>query len=172
MKKFIGLIAGVALLASALPVLAGKTSNMLTGGGMIVDGDYSVSFGGNIKEMGAELWKGQMQVNFHDVGEDEFDKGRFHSTEITTANWYSANAGTCVDTRAMNVAMDGKFNGEEGWSLIFRAGDNKDTVRIHLFDKDGNEVYDTSDGDFGDESSCFGNQRTDLDRGNLKIVVE
>lgn len=168
-KALIGAAIAGGILISATPAFAAKAVNMLTGGGMIVDGDYSVSFGGNIKEMADGSLKGQMQANFHNVSNGDVVMGRFHSTEITDANWFSTNAGTC--TAAMNVTMDGRFNGEDGWRLVFIAGDDEDTVRLRLFDG-GGAVYDTSSGDFGDESSCFGTNRTGLDHGNVRIVTE
>jgi hypothetical protein len=156
----------IALLLVVTPVYAKKADSTMNGGGQIVDGEYKVSFGGNVKKVGERTYKGQMQVNFHNVGNPEVDRGKFHSTKITKANWYDPNGGTC--TAAMNVYMDGKFNGEDGWRLIFRAGDNDDTVRFELFDG-GDKVYDTYTDGFDGGSSCVGSARTELDRGNVKI---
>jgi len=153
----------------ASPAYARRALSRLTGGGMIVENGYRISFGGNIVERTNGFLRGQMQVNFHNVSNDETDKGRFHAGKIQTVNWYPANSATC--TGAMNVTMIGRFNRQPDWKLIFRAGDNQDTVRFELFNPSGAKVYDTHAGDFTDESSCVGSARTGLDRGNLRIIL-
>ncbi len=160
----------VLVAVTAISVSAGKAANSLNGGGQILDGDHAVSFGGNVKEADDGTLSGQFQVNFHSVSVAAVSGGVFHSTEITSAAWWLPSSDTC--TAALTLGVDGRFNGEDGWSLIFRAGDNDDTVRFELFDTGGAKVYDTHGGDFGDESSCVGSARTGLDDGSLKIALE
>ncbi|MFH1770005.1 MAG: hypothetical protein ABH828_00435 [archaeon] len=133
-----------------------------------------VSFGGYIAEGAVSGLFGEWQINFHNVGDDAFDKGKFHTTDITTLNLFAGNSNTC--TEAMNFYADGTFNGMPGYSIIFRAGDSSepssystDTVRVSLYGP-GGLVYDTHAGDFTDESSCVGTARTSLDNGNIVIT--
>lgn len=169
-KKYILGLSLFALIA-AVPVIATakneakNPAKTLNGGGQIVDGDNLISFGGNIKEAENGDLRGQMQVNFHNVSNSSVSGGRFHSTEITDANWYE---GVNDCEAAMNVAMEGTFNGEPGYKLIFRAGDNEDTVRFQL---SGKYSYD-SNPDYGNESNCVGTARANLDRGNVKIGLD
>lgn len=165
---FTGAASAIMLGAMALPALAGKPAvQTLNGGGQIIDANYKISFGGNIKK-NANSIKGQFQANFHNVSDADITGGRFHSTEMTTSTFYPSDSDTC--TAAMNVFMSGRFNGEAGWKLVLRAGDNDDTVRLTLTSP-GGDVYDTHSGDFADESSCVGSARTGLDRGNLTIKL-
>jgi hypothetical protein len=60
--------------------------------------------------------------------------------------------------------------------MIFRAGDfgspgKADTIRVELYDPDGNPVFDTHYDGFNDESSCVGTARTGLDHGNITIIM-
>ncbi|MFC1710737.1 hypothetical protein ACFLZJ_01090 [Nanoarchaeota archaeon] len=143
------------------------------------DGDkrkdwLDVSFGGFIGE-GTQGLFGNWQINFHNVNKEGFDKGRFHTTEITSLNLYDGNSNTC--TEAMNFGANGEFNGMPGYRIIFRAGDssqpsstNTDTVRVQLYYPGGGVAYDSSWGiEFTDESSCVGGSRTGLDTGNIII---
>ena len=50
----------------------------------------------------------------------------------------------------MNLHATGTFNGEEGYRMIFRAGDSSepasfssDTTRVELFDPDDVKIYDS-----------------------------
>ena len=72
----------------------------------------------------------------------------------------------------MNATFLGRFNSEDGYNLIFRAGDNEDTVRFELSEPSGDKVCDTHDSGsgFSDESACQGTARTGLDRGDVEIV--
>ncbi|MHA1483371.1 MAG: hypothetical protein ACTSQA_08045 [Candidatus Heimdallarchaeaceae archaeon] len=140
--------------------------------------DYKISFGGQVWDVGSEEYMGDWQINFHNIGDDEYDKARFHATEIQTINFFTGDTPSCDE--AMNMTLTGTLNGEEGYKVIFRAGDlmegrcageypdGIDTVRIELY-KNNNKVYDTHEGDFANESSCVGSARTGLDAGNIKI---
>jgi len=159
----------------------------VSGGGQIredIDGDgvdknkddYKISFGGQVWDLGSEGYAGDWQINFHNVGDDKFDKARFHATEITAINFFTGNSNTCDE--AMNMTLLGTLNGEEEYKVIFRAGDfgtgrdhdTSDTVRVELFNTIGTKIYDTHWGtEFTDESSCVGTARTGLDAGNITI---
>ena len=138
--------------------------------------DYKISFGGQVWDLGSGNYSGEWQINFHNTGDEDYDKSNFHATEITVINFYNGNSNTCDE--AMNMTLLGTLDGEEGYKVIFRAGDYGmgnvnndeiyDTVRVQLFN--GNtEIYDTHDGDFTDESNCVGTARTGLDAGNITI---
>ena len=127
-----------------------------------------VSFGGAVADAGGGGYVGEMQINFHNVDGDAYDKARFHTTDITVMNFFRKTCGI-----AMNFTAQGLLNGQPGYKIIFRAQDAGepgalDNVRIQLYDGSG-EIYDTSDGDFCDESDCVGDQRTMLDNGNLQM---
>lgn len=156
----------------------------VSGGGQIIEekgnkpkDNYKVSFGGKVWDVGSAGYMGEWEINFHNVSEvyDEYDKSKFHSTDIQVINFYSGS-GTCHE--AMNMTMLGTLNGESGYKVIFRAGDYGapgnfddeafDTVRVELFEG-ATKVYDTH-GKFLDESTCVGTARTGLDNGNVSIV--
>ena len=119
---------------------------------------------------------------------DAVDKTKFNGEQIVEMNFSPPNSNDC--NAAMNMVVYGSYEGEPGYSVILRAGDFGapgswgeafDTVRIQLFsyevphaqvyDSRG-ELYDTSDGDFPDQTNCQGNQRSKLDRGNITIEME
>ncbi len=136
---------------------------------------YDVSFGGWIAKVGPDL-VGEWQVNLHNVyngNNDSLDKGKFHATEFTVLNLYDGNSATCND--AVNFTAFGTWNGEAGYKMIFRAGDNGspnnvDTIRVTLYNSGNTILYDThSANGFTDESSCVGSARTSLDTGNITI---
>ncbi|MFC1622567.1 hypothetical protein ACFL1Y_01045 [Patescibacteria group bacterium] len=130
-----------------------------------------VGFGGWVADLGADGYVGEWQVNLHNVN-DGLDKSKFHGTEVTVINFYNGNSPTCND--AVNFTVKGTLDGEDGYRMIFRAGDNGspnniDTVRVELYDG-GSKIYDTHAGEeFTDESSCVGGARTGLDTGNITI---
>ncbi|MFC1727156.1 hypothetical protein ACFL0Y_01410 [Patescibacteria group bacterium] len=157
----------------------------VSGGGQIIEekgskpkDNHKISFGGNVWDVGSAGYMGNWEINFHNVGVDEFDKSKFHSTDIRVINLYEGNTETCNE--AMNMTMYGEWNGQPGYKVILRAGDfgppghfnevSFDTVRIELYEPGVGKVYDThSGGEFSDESSCVGTARTGLDHGNLTI---
>lgn len=161
----------------------------VSGGGQIVEevgskpkDYYKVSFGGHTWDLGSLGYMGEWEINFHNVDGDEFDKSKFHSTDIAAVNFYDGNNTTCYD--AMNMTMYGEWNGTPGYKVILRGGDygapgnferegmdgSFDTVRVELFNSDSAKVYDTSwPSEFVDESSCVGSSRTGLDNGNITI---
>ena len=148
----------------------------VSGGGHLleeIDGNrkgwLDISFGGAIADAGIYGLIGEWQVNFHNVNEEGFNKSKFHTTSITSLNFYTGT--TCV---AMNFTAMGELNHEPGYKMIFRAGDSgepgiNDTARVEIFNPQGSEIYDTHDGEFTDESNCVGTARTGLDNGNIKI---
>lgn len=153
----------------------------VSGGGQMIEeeGDkrnwYRISFGGGIWDVGSEGYIGEWEINFHNVSDNDFDKTKFHTTDISIINFYPPTSDTCV--AAMNFKAYGEFNGEPGYYIWFRAGDadspkGLDTVRVELYEIGVGKVYDTSDkdgGDFTSESTCVGTARTGLDNGNIKI---
>jgi len=130
-----------------------------------------VSFGGWLADVGTLM--GNWTVQFHNVGDDEYDKATFHATEFTVLNMYYGDSDSCDD--AFNFTATGTLNGEEGYKVIVRGGDldepasqNPDTLRVSLYE--GNDLkYDTHVADFDDESTCVGTARTKIDAGNLVI---
>ena len=132
-----------------------------------------VSFGGWVQK--STVITGEWQVNFHNVGDDDFDKSHFHTTDIQTVKFYAPDSGTC--NAAFNMYAVGEWNGNPGYSMWFRAGDfgspgNADTIRVTLYAPGvAAAVYDThTSTEFKDESSCVGSARTGLDAGNITIV--
>jgi hypothetical protein len=135
---------------------------------------YKISFGGYAADVGSYGYLGEWEVNFHNVIGDEIDKSKFHATEIAVINFYPANTDTCL--AALNFTAFGEWNHIPDYKMIFRAGDfgspgKVDTVRVELYDPDGDIVFDTHIDDFTDESSCVGSARTGLDNGNITIVM-
>ena len=134
---------------------------------------HVISFGGWVEKSTAIT--GEWQVNFHNVGNDAFDKSHFHTTDIYAVNFYPGNSGTC--DAAFNMYAWGEWNNIPGYKMIFRAGDLGspgffDTVRVELYAPGNVKVYDTySATEFTAESSCVGSARTGLDAGNISIVL-
>lgn len=153
----------------------------LEGGGHILEGDgkrkdwKDVSFGTEVLDVGGGDFEGHLNVVFHNTSDADVDKGHFHGTDIEAVNLFDGNSALCH--AALNMTVNGTFDGEDGWSVIFRAGDSPtipatphaDTVRVELKNPSNVTVYDTHSGDFTDESSCVGTARTGLDTGNLTI---
>ena len=168
MKRLFAFVLSFGLVAVvAVPAVATNGAELFYGGGQIIEGDNKISFGG---EANADL-VGEIQVNFHNVPDSSgIDGSRFHSTLVQDFNWFSGGSGNCDS--AMNATFLGRFDGEDGYRLIFRAGDNEDTVRFELRAPGGALVYDTfgSGSGFTAESNCVGTARTGLDRGNVTIV--
>ncbi len=153
----------------------------IEGGGQLIqapDGakrpDWSViSFGGWAQGTGGSF-VGEWQVNYHNVSMDSLDKAQFHSTNITSINYFSGDSGTC--NSALNLTAYGTLNGEPGYYVILRFGDfgspgYADTVRIELYKVGFGKVFDTHTSEFQDVSSCVGSARTGLDAGNIKITL-
>jgi len=146
------------------------------GGGHILqeNGDkrkdwYDISFGGLVGSASSEGYMGEWQIVFHNVRDDSLDKAKFHSTNITVMNFF---APTVSCNGAVNFTIEGTLNGESGYKVIFRAGDEPDTVRIELY-QGSSKIFDSSDtagGDFTSSSNCWGTARTTLDNGNITIV--
>lgn len=147
--------------------------------------EYKISFGGQLYDAGPAGIFGDWEVNFHNVGDDDFDKSKFHGDEITEVNFFDGSSNTCDE--AVNFTVLGSLDGEEGYRMILRAGDwgngnygnssnveedfNADTVRIELYKVGEGKVYDTHPNEFTDESSCVGSARTGLDKGNITIEM-
>lgn len=152
------------------------------GGGQIIEpqdgkskNDYKISFGGWIWDLGSNGYKGDWEVNLHNVSDDTLDKTNFHGSDVKAINFFNSDDVSCND--AVNFTVNGTWDGKIEHSMIFRAGDlgspnTADTVRITIYDKPngtGEVVYDTHDGDFDDQSECVGTARTGLDNGNITI---
>jgi hypothetical protein len=147
---------------------------MINGGGQIHEGSgprkLKISFGGWLYRFGS-AYECTWQINFHNVGDDAFDGGNFHAESCGNLNDYSP--GDPPVDGVLNFEAYGTYNGGSGYKVIFRMEDAgepgaMDTLRIQLY-HGPTEVYDTSDGDFTDESNNFGTNRTFLDKGNIQI---
>jgi hypothetical protein len=164
--------------------------HFVTGGGLIREGKgrgaYSITFGGNVGFDLAGNEVGQWNINIHNVSDDDFDKGHFHTTSITEIVF--ADVGDCpppdppvADWNYAHFVAMGKFNGTPGWKVRFNMTDygegNKvdpDGIRIRLWNPSNALVYDSSDtglpaGDFPNEGVCAAANRTWLDGGNIQI---
>ena len=186
---------------------------IITGGGIMTDGDGKakpkITFGLNVlikyfadengtfvDEYGnvtnnnelvfAEPPEGNIYINFHNTGNDDVDKGKFITTEIT---WMRINPQSYPDSTGepnyifVSLRADGKFNGEDGWSLTFRLSDFgnpgnskatknnlSDAVRITIIDPDGTIVYDTASMGIGFPREQ--GWRTLLDGGNITVYYQ
>ena len=172
--------------------------HFVTGGGMILEGTRKtaakITFGGNVgfDLDGNEV--GQWNINFHNVNNNDLDKGHFHTTEITEIDFGDVSAcpppnPPVADYNYAHFVATGRFNGEDGWEdgweVRFNMTDygegNKidpDGVRIRLWDPDDpwtSPKYDSSaggkyyTGDFPKEGYCTIANRTNLDGGNIQI---
>jgi hypothetical protein len=137
---------------------------------------HKISFGGWVQKNGSDM-TGEWEVNFHNVGDDTYDKSKFYATKFVAVNFFTGNSGTCHS--AFNFTANGKWNNKPGYKIIFRGGDfgspgRNDTARVTLYAPGGGKIYDTEEswgGEFNNESSCVGTARTGLDKGNLTIVL-
>lgn len=146
-----------------------------------IDENGEVSANGQL--LFAEPPIGDFHINFHNISNDDLDKGKLTTTDISAVRIaplsYQDPEG---DPNSIFVSMtaDGKFNGEYGWSIVVRISDFgspgnskaiknnlSDAIRISLIDPDEIHVYDTAtlDGDFPREQSW----RTLLDGGNITV---
>ena len=71
---------------------------------------------------------GKWLVNLNNVGNNVLDNSRFRTTEITELNFFPPDSATC--TGAMNFTALGEFNGTPDYKMIFRAGDDDDTLEV------------------------------------------
>lgn len=180
MKSRIGILFLLAVIMTFGTQLAvAKIGEEVSGGGQILDTDgLKVSFGVYALDKGSDGYDGEVQINFHNVGDDAFDKSKFHGEVVTDIVFWPSDNASC--NAAVTLYVDGSWEGMPGYSVILRAadfdapghwtGEAFDTVRVELFDG-STEIYDTHDGDFEDQSNCVGTARTKLDRGNLSIEV-
>ena len=162
----------------------------VTGGGNITEGRRKgaakITFGGNVGFTLEGDIVGQWNIVFHNVNNDNFDKGHFHTTSFTEL--YFGNVDGCpepdppdADYNYAHFVAFGKFNGEPGWKVRFNMTDygegNKDEpdgIRIRLYNTSNVVVYDSSssgspNGDFPNEGTCALANRTGLDGGNIQI---
>lgn len=182
MKKT-AIVITVVILMVMISVPAFSESGLVEGGGQIRESSqgYKISFGG--WAAGGDYYyggtdnqnaSGEWQINFHNVGVAAIDKTKFHGTDVTELNYFVGDSGSC--NSAMNLTVYGKFENQEGFHVILRAGDDgspehNDTLRITLYDGT-TVVYDTHwPGEFADESTCVGTARTGLDKGNVTITL-
>jgi hypothetical protein len=155
------------------------------GGGQIIEemgskpkDDYKISFGGQVWDLGSE-YMGDWEVNFHNVGDDDFDQTKFHTDRITAMNFYdTTNEEVCH--AALNFTAYGWLGNDRSteYRMIFRAGDyiepghhktELDTIRVELY-KGSSKIYDTYPTEFTPyENACVGSARTGLDKGNITI---
>ena len=149
-----------------------------------VDETGEVSANGQL--LFAEPPTGNFHINFHNISNDDLDKGKFTATEISgvriTPASYPDSEGE-PNYIFVSMSANGKFNGENNWSVIVRISDfgspgkvkkadsnnMADAVRISVWNYNLSNlaVYDTAvlDGDFPREQSW----RTLLDGGNIVV---
>lgn len=155
----------------------------VSGGGQIIHesfeegdkGPYKVSFGGYIDDIDGGL-ECSWQVNLHNVAGDDLDKSKFHSTSCSELNTWPPTSGNVGADGVSNFTMSGTFNGDPGYTAIFRMEDYTepgamDTVRITITGPDS-FLYDTwvgNGGVFPSESNNVGTARAWLDNGNIQI---
>jgi hypothetical protein len=168
----------------------------INGGGQILQADpadsrgknpFKISFGGYLYQLGSEGLECEWQVNFHNVSNDVYDKAVFHATSCSdlddTFDPLEADG-------VVNFKAHGTLNGVAGYTILFRMEDFTepsvmDTIRMEVY-QGSTRIYDTSPdvsnvanavhfpddaygGDFDDESTIFGGNRTFLDNGNIQI---
>ena len=196
MKSFIMLtivisLAGLVVLGGPQAIAAPDDS--VSGGGQIrqeTEGEtLRIGFGGFAEE-NVDSFDGQFSVRFHDVGDDQFDKSKFQSSQIINMQFFGPDSEDCI--AAMNMTMEGTLDGESGYQLIFRASDfgppghwtssGFDSIRVQLYDGpadvngdgevDPNNLVYNSFPDFDAEIDCVGNIRTGLDSGNIAIDLQ
>lgn len=165
-------------------------AGFMTGGGQIIDDNDGslkanrlevISFGGNVGVALDGGLHGQWQATLHNVSVNSLDKGNFHTTSIDRVVFQDLDS---IEDPAPPEALynfirfdaTGRFNGEDGWSVSVRAtdtgepgngpnaGEDKDSIRILLYDPSDVLVYD-SQSDFPAQQAG----RHELDRGNIQI---
>jgi hypothetical protein len=120
----------------------------VTGGGQLVEGRgkgaAKISSSGNVGFDLAGNVIGQWQINFHNVNNDDLDRGHFHTTSFQSLVF--TNAGCTAepdppdaDYVAAVFTAHGRFNGEDGWAIWVSLADygepgaGLDSARIRLY---------------------------------------
>ena len=192
-KQILGAIFAVLLALITHPILANSETVLtddaiITAGGNIREGqgedalkitfavDIFINFyvdenGEPVDKYGQLVFSeppaGNLHIIFHNTGNDDVDKGKFTTTDI---NLVSIRPQSFQDPDGEDnytfarIEANGKFNGENGWSILVRfadfgsPGNSKahsdnltDAVRINLFDYTSSPegfpdaaVYDTA----------------------------
>jgi len=157
----------------------------LSGGGHIRHGAWDIGFSGQLTAFprDPELPRnGKLVVRFHRVSVGAVSGGTFRATRIDAVNFVVPEDPTLCMAAAF-IGLTGTFNGEPGWTLLFRSSDGgkgrsaraPDTARFSLSDPSSVLVYGSAAGDepggeYPRESNCAGQGRKNLDGGNLKIT--
>jgi hypothetical protein len=189
MKKLLsGFFATFFLAVSAQPMIADSAS-FVTGSGIITEGQgrdaSEITFGVQIFIDEAGECSGNFAINFHNTDNADVDQGVFTANEFTyidigTAS-YEYPAGVFTDYTYAYIGANGRFNGEDDWSVRVNFADfgksnrakanadmPSDAVRVQLIDNFAAEtVYETPQ-DFSTEQE----QRTLLDGGNVAVYNE
>jgi hypothetical protein len=182
-KKLLLGVVLAALFALTVNPISANSGVCVTGGGMITEGQGKeapkITFGLNVFVDPSGHPAGHLEVNFHNVYDDELDKAVFKSSGI---DWFSSSLNELdgIEYNFVSLTFNGQLNGEEGWSISIRlsdfgepgkgkrgSGNHSDAVRISLFNPSVENVYDTAtEGqDFPREQAW----RTLLDGGNIQI---
>jgi hypothetical protein len=165
---------------SATPVWAGSEI-FLTGGGVIRDGRgpdaRKITFSVDLFATQDGQNDGQIQFQFHRVGNPDLDKSRFTANDFSEFSVYTNESETLGIYQFIRIWAHGQLNGEDGWSVLLRVTDfgtpvggkdkldgRVDAVRIMLFEPDGDAVYDTAQ-DYPREQGW----RALLDGGNVVL---
>ena len=154
----------VPLIISINPVVA-NSDTIVTGGGIITKGQGKganrIMFRINISGEEGITSTGILQINFLNtyydyIGNDNFDKCKFITTDITDASLIETrNNPIYGDYTFVRIVAYGQLNGEDGWftQTYFAVdfdepehGKSSDAVRISLYNPDGEHVYDTAVG--------------------------
>ena len=165
----------------------------VSGGGQIRDDGWKVSFAGQARGLATHApsprldnrWeglnpKGQWVVQFHNVSFPEISGGTFKSTSIESVVFARRAVPEPNCVAATVVTALGRFNGEPGWTMVFRATDvgqrarseELDKVRIGLSYPGGPDYDSEVSTDFPLEGSCLGPHKTGVDAGNVKVRIQ
>jgi hypothetical protein len=161
-----------------------KMAGFITGGGKIDTGRgrnaKSITFGGNLGVALDGSFYGQLQTNFHNVGNGNVSGNNFHSTSISSVV-FGKNAGEPPDPptavfNSINYVVTGRFDGQtctlEAYATDHgepargkNAGADSDSIRFILDCTDAVFDYDSYT-DFAEEEPIG---LHNLDGGNLQI---
>jgi hypothetical protein len=161
----------------------------VTGGGQITKDtggrkkeSYKVTYGGNVGFLSDFSLVGQWQLVLHNVGVNSLDKAHFHSTMITSLQFYYDDSlpGPTPPPANANIAFftaNGTLNGETGWKIRCTLVDSgepgvADAIAFSLWDPGDVMVYyqaDEFDHDWVVFAPSLGTEVTTRAGGNIQI---
>jgi hypothetical protein len=161
MKKYIlCTFLAVFLVMSAQQVIA-ECVPFLTGGGVITEGHgknkLNITFAVNLFIYEGEPALGSLQVNFHNVDNEDVNFSGFSSIDTFSEVYFEVREQDGEEFVFVRFIATGQFNGEDGWSILVHltdygkpgigkkdAEDLSDAVRFTLIAPDTNLAYDTA----------------------------